>query len=135
MTSALNLTPVNTVLLALTYLVIKHWIADFVLQTDSQRHQKAIYGAAGGLKHALIHVGLTAPVFLILTAVPPITILMLLAGEFAVHYHIDWAKEKLVRDRHLTVTDREFWWTIGFDQMLHGLTYIAIVWIAVHDAL
>ncbi len=127
-----NLSPVDAVLAAIAYLLIKHWVADFLLQTKAQRHQKGTYGALGGITHALTHIALTAPVFLILTGIGGRTIALLLAAEFIIHYHIDWAKETLVRVKGWTVRDAAFWWTIGFDQMLHGLTYVAIVWAAVH---
>ncbi len=48
-------------------------------------------------------------------------------GEFAVHYHIDWLKEHLTHKNGWTARDRGFWFAIGADQFLHGLTYLALV--------
>ena len=50
----------------------------------------------------------------------------MLIAEFVVHYHIDWGKERVVRHFDWREGAR-FWNAIGFDQLLHGLTYLAIV--------
>ena len=118
------------VLLAMAYLLVKHAVADFLLQTEAQRHGKGRYGAAGGLTHCLTHILCTAPVFWILPAIPLKTAAALLAGEFVVHYHLDWAKEQFVRRGQLTTRDTWFWWALGLDQLLHGLTYVALVWVS-----
>ena len=83
---------VRIVLLAMAYLLIKHAVADFLLQTENQRRTKGEYGAMGGITHATTHILLTAPIFLFL---PPVGIgaaAALLIGEFAVHYHLDWSR-------------------------------------------
>lgn len=120
----------RTVLLAIVYLLVKHFIADFLLQTERQRREKGIYGAPGGLAHALTHIVLTAPVFWLLRTSSHTTIALLLAAEFAVHYHLDWIKEEILRANGWGPQNRYFWWTLGADQMCHALTYVAIVWLA-----
>ncbi len=125
-----ELSAAHAALAAIAYLLAKHAAADFILQTSRQRAEKGRYGAVGGLQHSLTHVVLTAPVFVL---VPPLAAPLmagLLAAEFAVHYHIDWAKEQIVRRYGWTSQTREFWWAIGIDQLLHGLTYVALLWIA-----
>jgi hypothetical protein len=123
------MSPVHAALAAITYLLVKHAIADFILQTDQIFRQKGSYGAPGGLWHALIHILLTAPVFLLFPGGGPGLAAMLLAGEFVVHYHIDWTKEQILRREGWTPKDKYFWWALGIDQLLHGLTYVAILWI------
>lgn len=123
------MSPVHAALAAITYLLVKHAIADFILQTDQIFRQKGSYGAPGGLWHALIHILLTAPVFLLFPGGGPALAAVLLAGEFVVHYHIDWTKEQIVRREGWTPKDKYFWWALGIDQLLHGLTYVAILWI------
>ncbi|HET6387853.1 DUF3307 domain-containing protein [Hyphomicrobium sp.] len=122
------MSPVHVALAAVTYLLVKHAVADFILQTDQIFRQKGSYGAAGGLCHALIHILLTAPVFLF-PGGGPMLAAALLAAEFVLHYHIDWTKEQIVRSENWTPKDKYFWWALGTDQLLHGLTYIAILWI------
>ena len=118
------------VLLAMAYLLVKHAAADFILQTEAQRREKGSYGATGGLTHSLTHIVLTAPVFALLPVFAAGIAAALLAAEFVLHYHIDWAKEQIVRRNDWSSRDTPFWWAIGIDQLLHGLTYIGLVWLA-----
>lgn len=115
------------VLIALTVLLVKHFVCDFALQTPYQIRGKGIYGHPGGLIHAGLHAIGTLPVFLV---IPPGWELgaVLVAAEFAIHYHIDWLKERVVRWRGWTaVSGGAFWIVIGLDQLLHQLTYVAMV--------
>jgi Protein of unknown function (DUF3307) len=121
---------VRVVLLAMAYLLIKHCIADFLLQTENQRMTKGDYGALGGITHALTHVALTAPVFWLLPTVGLGAMAALLTAEFTVHYHLDFAKEQVVRRNGWSSKDTPFWWALGIDQLGHGLTYIALLWLA-----
>ena len=50
---------------------------------------------------------------------------MLALLDFVIHYHIDWAKMNL--SQGLTTDNHKFWIWLGFDQMLHYLTYILII--------
>lgn len=121
---------VMLVLMAMSYLLIKHAVADFLLQTENQRLTKGTYGALGGVTHGLTHVALTLPVFFIVAGVPLTIAAALLAAEFVIHYHLDWCKDQVVRRQGWTSHDTPFWWALGIDQLLHGLTYVAIVWVA-----
>ncbi len=115
------------ILAALGYLLAKHMLADFFLQTPYQYRNKGRYGHPGGLVHVTIHLVLTTPVFLIL---PPVSLAfagMLLAGEGAIHYHMDWAKERMGHARGWTPEESAYWRVFGVDQLVHGLTYIAMV--------
>ncbi len=118
------------VLLAMAYLLVKHAAADFIMQTETQRREKGHYGATGGLTHSLTHIVLTAPVFAFLPGTTPGIMAALLAAEFVLHYHIDWAKEQIVRRNDWTSRDTPFWWALGIDQLLHGLTYVGLLWLA-----
>jgi Protein of unknown function (DUF3307) len=114
------------ILAAMTVLMLKHAVADFYFQTPYQYLNKGTYGHPGGLVHAGIHVALTPVVYLVLFpgAVVAITIAF---GEFLVHYHVDWLKEQITRRNALTIRDPGFWHALGADQLVHGLTYVAIV--------
>lgn len=120
----------HLVLLAMALLLVKHAVADFFLQTAYQRKTKGIYGAPGGLVHSAIHIALTAPVLLLFPSVGLARAAVILAGEFAVHYHLDWLKDQAVRHSGWTSHDTPFWWALGLDQLMHGLTYVVIVWYA-----
>lgn len=113
-------------LAAMGYLLLKHMIADFMLQTRYQVAHKVSYGHPGGLLHAAIHAVLTLPIYLILPAEPHV-MLTITAVEFAIHYHVDYLKERFVVLHNWTTADAPFWWAFGTDQLLHNLTYLAMV--------
>lgn len=115
------------VLAAVAILLFKHAIADFYLQTAYQYLNKGKYGHPGGIIHAGVHTALTPLVYLVLG---PGSLLLaggIALGEFLLHYHIDWLKEQVTHRNGWTAQDRGFWYTLGTDQFLHGLTYLAIV--------
>lgn len=121
--------PIHATLAAMLYLLAKHAVADFFLQNELITSQKGIYGAPGGLLHAFIHMALTAPLFLLFPGGGMKLAAFILAGEFLVHYHIDWVKEQIVARSGWNFADRAYWAAMGVDQFLHGLTYIVILWI------
>lgn len=113
----------------ITLLIIKHFVADFLLQNNWMVNQKGYYLQAGGVVHALIHGILTFFVLSYVTGEGIAFVAALL--DFVLHYHIDWAKMKLGRTFNWTTNDRMFWVAIGFDQMLHYLTYVLIILIVI----
>jgi hypothetical protein len=105
---------------------IKHFLADFVLQTASMVQEKGYYGRRGGLIHAGWHAALSVPVLLI--AAPSVWVALALGLiEGVVHYHLDYAKERLSRNLGDTHRDHRFWVVLGLDQLLHHLTYAAMI--------
>jgi hypothetical protein len=121
--------PTHVALIAVWILLAKHLVFDFFLQTAYQYRNKGIYGHPGGILHAGLHAFGTS--FLFLYVYPGAALAaQILAGEFIVHYHIDWTKEQVVKRLRLTTENSAFWWALGVDQFLHGATYIAIAWIA-----
>jgi hypothetical protein len=52
-------------------------------------------------------------------------------ADAVIHYHIDWAKMNASKRYNIRPDNSEWFWTwLGFDQLLHHLTYFAIVAIA-----
>ena len=119
------------VLVAVAILMLKHTVADFYLQTRYQYLNKGIYGHPGGVLHSAIHVALTPFVYLVLAPGSLLLAGVVALGEFAVHYHVDWLKEQLTRRHAWTARDRGFWYALGTDQLVHGLTYLAMIAILV----
>jgi hypothetical protein len=112
-------------LLVLLVLQLKHFVADFLLQTPYQFMNKGTYGHPGGFIHAGIHALGSMLAFFIIT--PSFGLgLAIVVGEFIAHYHIDWLKENTVKRQQWVFPQAEFWWTFGADQVLHQLTYLAI---------
>jgi len=123
------LTTMNNVfllLLALAVLTTKHVIFDFFFQTSYQWKNKGIYGHPGGLLHAGLHAMGTCAVFLVLTSSAALAT-AIVVGEFLVHYHIDWAKERVGRRMKWGFEQNGYWRAMGVDQWLHQLTYLGIV--------
>jgi len=119
--------PAILALAAVAVLMFKHAVADFYLQTAYQYLNKGKYGHPGGLLHAGIHTALTPLVYLVLVPGSFLLAGAIAAGEFLLHYHIDWLKERITHRNGWTAQDRGFWYALGTDQLLHGLTYLAIV--------
>lgn len=120
--------PISTygVLILVAGLQIKHMVFDGPAQTRWMLAGKGIYGAPAGLVHASCHL-LGTLVILLLCSVPFWWSLLLAIGDGAAHYHVDYFKERLVKAKGLTPADQGFWWTLAIDQLLHHMTYIAIV--------
>ena len=123
---AQDVTSLTLIIGLLVGLQIKHLLCDFPLQTLKMIEGKGIYGHPLGLLHALTHCAGSAIVFLV-ASVPIVVALTVLAAEFVFHYHLDWGKEQLNRRLALSSSDKMFWTVFGIDQMLHHLSYLAIV--------
>ena len=125
--------PIAALLAVFLVLEVKHFIFDYPLQTAYQLNNKGTYGHPGGILHSGLHVVGTSTAFLIIT--PTLAIgAAIMVGEFLLHYHIDWSKDHVIRGMGLNAKDRGFWWSIGVDQLLHHLTYVAIAAILVVTA-
>jgi hypothetical protein len=117
--------PIGALLAVFLVLQIKHFVCDYPLQTLYMLKNKGTYGHPGGIIHSAIHGLATTASFLVIA--PTLVVgIGIVIGEFLLHYHIDWSKEQVIRRMGWTATQREFWWAIGVDQLLHHLTYIAI---------
>lgn len=115
-----------------TLFILKHFVADFPLQSQRMVDEKGIYGREGGIVHAGIHGWFTMMIIMtfyivngwdVIAAGLMAALLGLL--DASIHYHIDWAKMRL--GKGLTPADRCFWILLGVDQMLHYLTYVLII--------
>lgn len=100
-------------------LLTKHFLADFVLQTQWMTANKHDILHPGGYAHAAIHGIGTALILGYFGA--PFELALLDAGS---HYLIDFTKANLTRN---WMTDHPgFWIALGLDQYLHGLIYIFV---------
>ena len=107
--------------------MIKHFVVDFPLQGPYQWMNKGTYGHLGGILHAGLH-GLATFLILVLVTFAPLPSLLLAAGDFLIHYHVDWAKMNINDKMGWKSNEHpEFWILLGLDQLAHMLTYIAII--------
>jgi hypothetical protein len=119
---------------ALLGLFIKHFICDFPLQMFPWLYNnKGRYLHPGGIVHAASHgIGTFIVLALLIDSKTALTYALI---DFIVHYHIDWAKMNLSSKYDLKPTNSEWFWVLlGFDQLLHHLTYFAIIYYAFNYA-
>jgi len=117
---------IETILLTLVLLQIKHWYIDFVNQSNEEVSSKGIYGDRQGINHSAKH-GLGTALAVWIAVGTPYLIFAVICGiiDFVVHYHVDWAK---MNYGNRDITTPQFWNHLGLDQMAHQLTYIFIAW-------
>ena len=116
------------IIILLILFQIKHFVCDWVIQTEEEVKYKGVYLHPVGILHSAKHGVAT---FLISFALFPFGIAMLFASiDFITHYHIDWLKQNYTKKFNLTVTDSKFWIAIGADQMLHQFVYLFIFYFA-----
>ena len=108
---------------------LKHFIADYLLQTGWMIAQKGDWRAAGGYAHAGVHV-IGSAIVLALARVPLLAALLLLAAEFVIHYGLDFAKVRYGRGIDPDENAQRFWAMHGLDQLFHQLTYAAMIYFA-----
>ena len=122
-------TSLELILLLVAFFQVKHFICDGPLQTRAMVEAKRHYGRAGGLLHGFIH---AAGTLLVLAGFgfSMSTVLLLSLLDFAIHYHVDFIKENVVRKAGWTPTQAPFWWALSADQTAHQLTYLLIAYIA-----
>jgi hypothetical protein len=111
-------------------LELKHYLADYFLQPSWIIAGKGDFRQPGGYAHAGIHAALTGVVLLVAGASLPLIGLIVL-GEFVVHYLLDYGKIRYSAGVHITNKPSQFWALHGVDQMLHQLTYAAIIYLVI----
>jgi hypothetical protein len=108
-------------------LELKHYIADYFLQPGWMLGGKGDFRQPGGYAHAGVHAGLTG-LLLLLAGTPLPWLAGIVAGEFVVHYLLDYSKIHYSRGVHVDTQPRRFWSLHGLDQITHQLTYAAIIY-------
>lgn len=117
----------NTILLLMSLLILKHFVADFLFQPPYMYLNKGTYGHLGGISHVLVH-NVCSGIIMIFF-VEPITAFGLCLAEAIIHYHIDWAKMNINRMTGWgPLTSENFWRLLGVDQSLHYMTYVWMIW-------
>ena len=103
---------------------VKHYAADFLFQTSwmARGKEKARHWVSALAVHALCHAALT---LLILAVVSP-RLWWLAIVDFGIHFAIDRGKAMIAATSRWQPSQPQFWWLLGFDQMLHQLTNIAL---------
>jgi hypothetical protein len=104
-------------------MLLKHFICEFVLQTDKMAESKKYYGSWLSLQHILHHAFGTM-VIMLLFHIDPIVALTAILIEAVLHYHIDWTH---MRFGSQSYRDKRYWQWLGAEQLAHQLTIIVIM--------
>jgi Protein of unknown function (DUF3307) len=114
------------ILVLLLLFQIKHWYADFKIQTYMQTVKKGVWLDPTGISHTLDHVWTSLLILLIFSffyTVPAGTIILVACLEGIYHYLIDYTKVKYgCKDN----TKPLFWNQFGLDQLAHQASYLLI---------
>lgn len=115
------------ILVLLLFLQIKHWYADFKIQTYMQTVKKGVWLDPIGISHSLDHAWCTLVALFVFSIIYPVSaflILLVTLAEAIAHYCIDFIKVKYgCKDN----TKPLFWNQFGLDQLAHQATYLLMV--------
>jgi hypothetical protein len=116
------------ILALLLLLQIKHWYADFKIQTYMQTVKKGVWLDPIGISHTVDHIWTTMVCLMVFSLFHPVsagTIVLVAALEGVYHYMIDYTKVKYgCKDN----TKPLFWNQFGLDQLAHQTSYLVMVW-------
>lgn len=113
-------------ILLISAFIVKHFVADFVLQTSWMAMNKHKYFHPGGWDHAMVQA--VGTYIAVIAFVTPSMALVMGLLDMVVHHFIDFCKMNITRHYKLTSNDYVFWFWIGVDQLLHYATYLAITY-------
>lgn len=105
---------------------LKHFLADYMLQPKWMLTAKGQLFRIGGYAHAGTHAVGSLPALSLAGLAAP-QLFTLVAAEFVVHYAIDYGKAGLSCRSHAGPDKPQFWALHGADQLLHHLTYAALI--------
>ena len=106
-------------------LVIKHALADLVLQSRLTTGDKSNLKSPKGYIHAADHSLLTFVVCIFFTGILNAILIALL--DFVLHFLIDYIKTRSVRRFNVQVNTSTFWVVQGIDQIAHYSCYFLYV--------
>jgi hypothetical protein len=116
------------ILLLLLLFQIKHWYADFKIQTYMQTVKKGVWLDPVGISHTLDHIWTTMVCLMVFSLFHPVaagTMVLVAVLEGVYHYMIDYTKVKYgCKDN----TKPLFWNQFGLDQLAHQTSYLVMVW-------
>lgn len=109
----------------MTLLLLKHYLADYVFNPAYEPTEKHIYGSTGSLAHLGMHMLWCFTLLLGFLPIGTVAIVTLFDGF--IHYHEDYIKTKYLHKRK-GLSDKLRRCITGMDQLVHMLTYVAIVY-------
>ena len=116
------------ILFLLLLFQIKHWYADFKIQTYMQTVKKGVWLDPVGMSHTGDHIWTTMLCLFLFSfyhPIPVLTIVVVALLEGLYHYLIDYTK---VKNGCKDNTKPLFWKQFGLDQLAHQTSYLVIAW-------
>ena len=109
----------------MTALAIKHFLADYIFNPAyTVPVRKDIYGSRGSLEHVGMHMAWCIVALVWFLPIKVVILATLFDG--IIHYHQDYFKTKFLYKRK-SLSDATRRAITGADQLVHILTYVAIV--------
>ena len=121
------MTMINCILILFIFLFTKHFLIDFLFQTETEIKHKGILFDWKGATHSFKHGIATGLIFCIV--VDPAIAVFLGILDLNIHYFVDFIK---MRYGNKDISNSVFWNQLGLDQYCHYLTYILLVILALH---
>lgn len=126
----------NQILLLMTAFLLKHFFADFPLQTVYMlgKGKKGLEWIMPLAAHCLVHALFTA----IIITIYDYDFVWLAGLEFVIHFIVDRVKatQRLPQgpwnDQERGKLLSKYYFFFGLDQLAHGLTYIGLIYIMVN---
>lgn len=116
------------ILFLMLLLQIKHWYADFKIQTYMQTVKKGVWLDPIGMTHTRDHIFASLVALAFFSLIHPLNIfvmVLVVLFEGIIHYVIDYVK---VRYGCKDNTTPLYWNQFGLDQLSHQVCYIVMVW-------
>ena len=121
--------PTTWLCLAVVGFLLKHWIADFILQTHWMAHGKE--AKENWLLPLMVHAAIHAVGTLGLCVALVPALWWIAPVDLVIHALFDRGKGLVSRHYEATPSKSVFWRLLGIDQTLHGLTHLLFaLWIA-----
>ena len=124
---------ITSIFLLLVAFQLKHFIADYPLQTQYMLGKTKATGWIKPLAaHAAVHAWFT---FLIILFISPDNYLLylLVLVDFVIHFTVDRIKASPKLGGKFNPTQPYFWWALGADQMAHHLTHYVFIYILISN--
>ena len=110
---------------------IKHWLADYLFQTDWMVRNKGRYFSLGGWVHALIHGTGSIPIWVVLFWMVPMEIgpgriLGWIGFAFGIEVLLRHMNDYLETNLIQRASGPWYWRLIGFNQLADSLIYVGL---------
>lgn len=117
-----------TLIILLVIFQLKHFIADYPLQTPYMLGKANITGWVRPLvAHAFVHSMFTLSITLFFVNLK--IALLLAIMDLTIHFIVDRIKASPSLGGRFNPTQPYFWWALGADQMVHHLTHYVFIYV------